>query len=277
MTRPASVAGCSYEGRRVVVTGAASGMGEATARLVAERGGEVWAVDIRAPAVDVARTLVTDLRDEHAIDATAAAIEAPIDAVFSCAGLAQTAPPLDVMTVNFIGARHLIEGLVSKITPGGAIACIASVAAFRWPQHQESLADLMTVTRFDAARSWCESHADVVGDGYSFSKMATVWYVMWRAVQLAPIGVRLNAVSPGPVETPMMGHFEAAMGKGWMDAFPKPLGRLSRAREQAEALAFCNSPGASYLTGTNVHVDGGVTAAWVTGQADKPVRSQPES
>jgi NAD(P)-dependent dehydrogenase (short-subunit alcohol dehydrogenase family) len=273
----AAVDGSSYVGRRVIVTGAASGMGEATARLVTARGGEVWAVDVREPAADVARTLLTDLRDEAAIDATIAAVDEPIDAVFSCAGLAQTAPPLDVMTVNFVGARHLIEGLVPAITPGGAIACIASVAGFRLAQNQELVAELTAVSGFDAAREWCDAHRDVVGDGYSFSKMATVWYVMWRAVQLAPMGIRLNAVSPGPVETPMMPHFEAAMGKGWMDAFPKPLGRLSRADEQAEALLFCNSRGASYLTGANIYVDGGITAAWITGQAAKPVRTDPPS
>jgi NAD(P)-dependent dehydrogenase (short-subunit alcohol dehydrogenase family) len=269
--------GTSYVGRRVIVTGAASGMGEATARLVAARGGEVWALDIREPTVDVARTLVTDLRDEAAIDATIAAVDEPIDAVFSCAGLAQTAPPLDVMTVNFVGPRHLIEGLLPAIAPGGAIACIASVAGFRLPQNLEAVAELTAVTGFAAAREWCDAHTEIVGDGYSFSKMATVWYVMWRAVQLAPIGIRLNAVSPGPVETPMMPQFEAAMGKGWMDAFPKPLGRLSRADEQAEALVFCNSRGASYLTGANLYVDGGITAAWLTGQATKPARSGSES
>jgi NAD(P)-dependent dehydrogenase (short-subunit alcohol dehydrogenase family) len=266
--------GWSYEGRRVLVTGAASGMGEATARLVAGRGAEVLAVDVREPSAPVAEYLATDLRDEMSIDETLRAISEPLDAVFSCAGLAQTSPPLDVMTVNFIGARHLLEGLVPKLRPGSAIACIASVAGFRWPQHQVDLAALTAIGGFDDARRWCDEHADIVGDGYSFSKMATVWYVMWRAVQLAPLGIRCNAVSPGPVETPMMPEFEAAMGAGWMEAFPKPLGRLARAEEQAEALAFCNSPGASYLTGANLSVDGGITAAWLTGQAEKPARPE---
>jgi len=259
-------------GRRVLVTGAASGMGEATARLLATRGAEVWALDVRAPSVEVARSLQTDLRDEAAIDATVASIDEPVDAVFSCAGLAPTAPALDVMTVNFVGARHLIEGLVPRLRTPGAIACIASVAGFRWPQHADALAELMTVPAFEDARRWCTDHPEVVADGYSFSKMATVFYVMWRAVQLAPLGIRMNAVSPGPVETPMMPEFEAALGKGWMDAFPKPLGRASRPEEQAEALAFANSTAASYLTGVNLVVDGGITAAWLTGQAEKPSR-----
>jgi NAD(P)-dependent dehydrogenase (short-subunit alcohol dehydrogenase family) len=265
--------GTRYTGRRVLVTGAASGMGEATARLLSARGAEVWALDVRTPSVEVARYLSTDLRDEAAVDATVARIDEPIDAVFSCAGLAPTSPPLDVMTVNFVGARHLIEGLVPHLRAPGAIACIASVASFRWPQHAAALAELMATPGFEDARRWCVEHPDVVADGYSFSKMATLWYVMWRAVQLAPLGIRMNAVSPGPVETPMMPEFEAAMGKGWMDAFPKPLGRASRPEEQAEALAFVNSTAASYLTGANLPVDGGITAAWLTGQAEKPSRS----
>jgi len=260
----------------VLVTGAASGMGEATANLLASRGAEVWALDVRTPAIEVARYLPVDLRDEGSIEATLAEMDEPIDAVFSCAGLAQTASPLDVMTVNFVGARHLIEGLVTRLRTPAAIACIASVAGFRWPQHADVLAQLMSVTGFEDARRWCAEHPDVIGDGYSFSKMATVWYVMWRAVQLAPLGIRMNAVSPGPVETPMMPEFEAALGKGWMDAFPKPLGRASRPEEQAAALVFANSTAASYLTGANLAVDGGITAAWLTGQAEKPSRAGSE-
>lgn len=267
--------GWSYEGRRVVVTGAASGMGRATAQLVAARGATVIALDVREPAIADARFVPVDLREEASIDAAIDAIDGPVDAVFSCAGLAPTSAPLDVMTVNFIGARHLLEGIVAKLRPGSAIACISSVAGFRWPEHRGALEELMLVPGFADAQAWSEDRPDLVGDGYSFSKMATVFYVLWRAVQLAPAGIRLNAVAPGPVETPMMGEFEAAMGKHWMDAFPKPLGRLARPEEQAEALAFCNSPGASYLTGVNLFVDGGTTAAWLTGQAEKPTRPRP--
>ncbi|MBF4191991.1 dehydrogenase [Mycolicibacterium phlei] len=95
-----------YAGKSVVVTGAASGMGEATARILVDLGAKVTALDIKPTTVDVAASHHIDLRDRASIEEVAAAIEGPVDGLFSCAGL--PGPPFsewDTILVNFVGAR----------------------------------------------------------------------------------------------------------------------------------------------------------------------------
>src|ERR1700716_3321327 len=93
-----------YAGRTAVVTGAASGMGAATAQILVDLGAEVTAIDIKPTQVPVKTSLEVDLRDRAAIDRAAATLAGPVHAGFSCAGL--PGPPfadLDVLLVNFIG------------------------------------------------------------------------------------------------------------------------------------------------------------------------------
>ena len=119
-----------YKDASVVVTGAASGMGAATAQILVDLGAQVTAIDIKPTEVAVSRFLEVDLRDPAAIDGAVAAIDGPLDNLFSCAGL--PGPPfseLDTMKVNFVGARHLAEGLVPKMQSGSSISAISSSAA----------------------------------------------------------------------------------------------------------------------------------------------------
>jgi len=109
-----------YGNKRAVVTGAFSGIGEATARLLVDLGAEVTAIDIRSTRVPVARDFQVDLRDKLAVEEAAAQL-GPVDVFFNCAGVpgppfsgGSTLPPIDVMVVNFVGPRHLIELTVPK-------------------------------------------------------------------------------------------------------------------------------------------------------------------
>ena len=97
-----------YENTRVVVTGSASGMGEATARMLGELGAEVHAIDVEKPSIPHAAYYETDLRDPDAIDATVARLKAvgPIDRLFNCAGVPHTTGPLNCMLVNWVGLRY---------------------------------------------------------------------------------------------------------------------------------------------------------------------------
>ena len=106
-----------YQGKRVIVSGCFSGMGEATARLLGELGAEVHGFDYKQATVPLASFNQVDLRDPASIEAGVAAVGGKIDALFNCAGLPQSFPPLDVMKVNFIGLRHLTETVLPLMGP----------------------------------------------------------------------------------------------------------------------------------------------------------------
>ena len=257
-----------YESKKVVVTGAASGMGAATAALLVDLGAEVHALDVQSTELAGATARRVDLKDPDSIDAAVAAIGADVQAVFSVAGL--PGPPfsdLETMTVNFLGARHLIESLVPTMAPGAAAACVASNAGLGWQQEIEAWMPLVQTPDFASGLSWCEDNPALIDSGYLPSKKVLNLWVAWRGTQLiADPGIRLNVTNPGPTETAMMPAFEAFAGKEMIDAFIGPSGRRCGAEEQAWPLLFLNSPRLTYVAAEALHVDGGFLAAMTTGQ-----------
>jgi len=259
-----------YSGKRVIVTGAASGMGAATTELLVELGAEVHTIDVKKPAASgLASFTGADLRDPAQIDDAVARIGAVIDALFNCAGLPNTFSNLDVMLVNFCGLRHLTERVIPNIVEGGAIASIASSAGIGWLMNMEVLGELLATPDFAAAKAWCEADARRIANGYGLSKEAINAYTAVRSFTLAAQGIRINCLNPGPTDTPMMPRFEEAVGKEFMANFPKPLwGRNARPEEQAWPLLFLNSPRSSYVTGMQFDADAGFKAGIFTGQID---------
>jgi len=267
----------SYEGRRVVVTGCASGMGEATTRIVQSLGARVVGVDIKPPPVTVEAFHEVDLRDPVAIqamvDATAAA--GPVDRVFYCAGLPGTFPPADVVGVNFIGMRATAEAFVPHMPRDGAIASVSSSAGMAYLMAAEQLEPLLSREDPTEARAWVEENAASL-EGYTFSKMATILWTIRRAATLTPeTGIRLNCISPGPTDTPMMPAFVEVAGQEFMDRYPKPVGRNATPEEQGWALAFLNSDAASHVSGENLFTDGGAAGGMMTGAIAPPAAPNP--
>ncbi len=248
-----------YKGKSVVVTGAASGMGEAAARILVDLGATVTALDINATKVAVDRTLTIDLRDRANIEEVAASIDGPIDGLFSCAGL--PGPPFsewDTVLVNFVGARHLAEQLVPKMSKGSAICAISSSAAMGWQGHRKVITELLETKGFDAAVEWLTaSEKKWSWSGYAYSKYITDAWVGWWYPELASKGIRINCINPGPTETAMMPAFQDFATKEVVDQSVGPVGRYSRAEEQAWPLVCLGSPRFSYVGGTVLWTDGG--------------------
>lgn len=257
-----------YKNKRVVVSGCFSGIGEATARLLLQFGAEVHGLDYKPSKLDLASFRQVDLREPASIDAAAAAIGGKVDALFSCAGLPQTSPPLDVMKVNYAGTRRLTERILPLMGEGGAIASVASIAGMGWSRRVPVLMELLQIDDYEGAIKWCEGHADVVREGYSFSKEAVVVWTMMNATSLIKRGIRMNCTMPGPTQTPMMAHFEAASQRSVLEAATQPINRRSSPEEQAAPLVFLNSSAATYMNGLALAVDGGLTGGIATGRID---------
>ncbi len=257
-----------YEGKTCVVTGAASGMGEACARTLVDLGAEVIGLDVQEVPVPVKEAMRLDLMQESSIDEVVSRLPGRIDCLFNCAGVpgAPRFSALDTMVVNFIGLKHLSEAVIPRIPSGGAIASITSVAGMGYPKNMENIHALLAIDDFGAQRDWCEAHPEVA-NGYLFSKQMIIVYTFSRAGSLAEQGIRMNCLSPAPTDTPMMPAFYEAAPKEFMDDhFQAPVGRNATPEEMAEPLILLNSHASRFVSGHNLYVDYGYTGQVFAGQ-----------
>lgn len=247
-------------GKTIVVTGSSSGMGRATAELARENGARVIGVD-RTEAADHVDTFVhADLSTTAAADRLAAALPAGIDGLANIAGLPPTAPVRDVLAVNFTVLRHLTETLVGKMADGASVVNLASLAGYGWLKALDQVKELIDCPEADL-EALVGDHGVTAADGRSYflSKEALIVWTMQSRWAWRDRGIRMNAVSPGPVETPILPDFLATLGDrpslrpGLMDRFGTP-------DDVAPLVVFLLSDHARWIRGANIPVDGGMAA-----------------
>jgi NAD(P)-dependent dehydrogenase (short-subunit alcohol dehydrogenase family) len=254
-----------YRGKRVAIVGCYSGTGEACARTLVELGAEVHGADVRpSPVEGLATFTQVDLTDQAAILAGVAAIGGEIDALFNVSGLPQTFPGEDVVTVNFLGMRLWTETWVPRIRKGGAIVTVSSLAGMGHLGRQPLLKEFMDHD-IAGGRAWYTANAERAGDPYSLSKEAICTWTMQSAPALMERDIRINCTMPSPIDTPMLGEFRKTAGDAVLSAFAKAKGRYSTAEEQALPLILLNSDAASFVSGTCLPVDAGLSGGLSTG------------
>ena len=260
-----------YDGKRALVVGGATGMGAAAARTVAALGGEVVVMDYAPVDYPVAEAIKVDLRDRAAIDAALDQVGGPVHALFSAAGVADGTP--GVMKINFIAHRHIIDRLLDdgRLSRGAAICMISSVAGLAWDTMIPTLLEFLATPDYESADNWIQAHDGT--DGYGFSKQVMNCYVAHQAYPFMTKGVRINAICPGPTDTPLA-RANADIWLGFAQDYRDATGMSHLTAEQmGNAMVFLNSDAANGISGVNLLVDAGhvmssMTGSWAPG---KPV------
>ncbi len=246
--------------KNVVVTGAASGIGLATAKLMQQEGWRVIGLDRRQPEAHVDAYVPVDLGDVASIEAAIEALDGPIDALCNVAGLPPTAGAMQTMQVNFFGLRHLTEGLVPKFSNGAAIVNVASLAGAGWPRSVERAIRLIEKGSLSNAQMITAAEGVTDENCYFVSKECVILWTLQSWNRWRDRGIRMNAVSPGPVMTPIHKDFLATLG----ERAEKDRDRSERPANPAEiapAIAFLCRAESRWIRATNLATDDGLYAA----------------
>jgi NAD(P)-dependent dehydrogenase (short-subunit alcohol dehydrogenase family) len=253
-----------YDGKRALVVGGATGMGAAAAKAVGELGAEVVVMDYAPVNYDVAQALKVDLRDPASIDSALEQVGGPVHAVFSAAGVADGP---DLMKINFNGHRHLIERMLEtgQLASGSAICFISSVAGMGWENDLPRLLEFLATPDYAAANAWVAEHEAEGIIHYGFSKKAINAYVATQAYPLLKKGIRINAICPGPTDTPLA-QANADLWLTFAQDYRDETGSKVHTPEQmGDVMTFLNSAAAFGISGITLLVDYGHTMSSLTG------------
>jgi 3-oxoacyl-[acyl-carrier protein] reductase len=225
-----------------LVIGGASGIGRACADALIAAGWPAVVADLKPPVGDPG-AIPLDARDHAAVQAAAAEVaerHGEIGAVVYAAGTARVTPILDiapaewdlVLGVNLTGAMNALQATAPHIPAGGSFTLISSI---------DSGAPVPGLAHYSAAKAGAEA------------------LVRAAALELGPRGIRVNAILPGCVSTPLMAPVLERPGVA--DAFVRqtPLGRIAEGADIADVATFLASPAARWITGVSLPVDGGMS------------------
>lgn len=264
-----------YEGKTVVITGAASGMSRSATELLLELGAEVYAIDKNPIDLPVKKAYQADLSDKDAIDAIVKDLPGKIDALFLCHGIAGfKGRELLVQKVNFYSQKYMTEQLLDRISDHGSVTYIASVGGFGWEQVYPKAVELINLPTWEDAMKWYDEHPKEIESSYVFAKQCLLSYVTYKCMSQDFIGrkIRINAINPGDTTTGLTDDFNKSTSptgnaeegaamisniflKSWNGYAAEPI-------DMAGPMVAVGSNICSYMSGQLIYVDYGLTSNW---------------
>lgn len=267
-----------YEGKNVVITGAASGMSMAATKLLLELGANVYAIDINKVELPVTKSYQADLSKKEEIDKVVEELPEKIDALFLCHGIAYfPGREMLVQKVNFYGQKYMVEQLLERISDHGSVTFISSVGGFGWQQVYEKAVELINLPTWEDAMQWYEEHPDLIQSAYVFAKQCLESYVTYKCMSKEFIDrrIRLNAINPGDTITGLTEDFNKATSpKGDVKEGEEMIsniflkswnGYAAKPEEMGHPLVVIGSNICSYMSGQLIYIDFGLTSTWTSG------------
>ncbi|SOE07376.1 SDR family oxidoreductase [Streptomyces sp. Ag109_G2-15] len=221
---------------------------------------------------------VTDVSDHDAVEALAAAAAAlgPVTQVVHTAGVSPTQASIErILHVDLLGTAMVLDAFARVVAPGGAGLVIAGMAGHRESPYAPETEQALATTETSQLLALPFLHPDQVGStvhAYALSKRANSLRVQTAAVAWGKRGARVNAVSPGVIITPLALDELSGPRQEWFEQVRKvsPAGRFGTPDEVADAAAFLLGRQSGFITGADLPMDGGVTAALRAGELTIP-------
>ena len=246
-----------FSGQCVVITGGASGMGHAAAQAFARAGASVLIGDVADEAGEKAAAAIREAGSDCLYQHTDVAIEADTQGLIDTARAHAGRLDVFVAAAGILGQRQMLhEQTVENVrntlgvnVEGVVYGTKHAVNAFRQNENGRGV-----IVNFASVQSYRVKSAKA--SLYAASKAAVVSLTKSAALEYGAEGIRVNAIAPGPIDTPML---RTAAGNSWPPAIidETPLGRLGEPMEVAEAVLWLASDAASYVSGATLPVDGG--------------------
>lgn len=247
-----------HSDKRFVVTGAASGVGAALARLLRAQGAYVIGLDINDATGICDEAHTCNLAEPDSIDQVVNAIAGPIHGLANVAGVPGSAPIALVAKVNFLGLRQLTARLLPRIADGGCVINVASTAGANWRARKDKVLELLSTPDWSSGLALLQGLGLDAVATYDFTKEAVILYTGLVSSQERHRGVRVNSLSPGAVQTPILQNFYDTMGADLLNQLKHQAGgRDARPEEIASAISLLMDEGFFWMNGTDIIVDGG--------------------
>lgn len=243
--------------KKIVVTGCASGIGAKACELLKAQGAYVIGVDRNVTTENVDDFFQVDLSSPSSIDQLINDLPEGTDGLLNIAGLPPTAGRVPVLSVNLVALKRLTEGYVDKLADNAAIVNVASLAGVGWPDAIPSIKASEKLTDFDQVEAFCETHQITDESSYFFTKEALIVWTMQHRWTWRDRGIRMNCVSPGPVDTPILKDFIETLGERAEEDM-RVMDRPGTPDDIAPVVLFLVSDDSAWIRGTNIPCDGGM-------------------